>query len=142
MDTSTPDNNPTSAAAAVSSPLSGQGHATVTNESPVKVTSPKLKKVKATTNDGRQAMLTLSSTVTFDSITLQLSRELNVPINRLKIKYGFPPKLLQAPADGKKDAVLPIQHGDRLSVEILPDPDQGMLLESTACFCDSLKIHM
>ena len=79
------------------------------------------RKVKATTNDNRVVMLSLDSTVTYASIAQQL----HVPISRLKIKYGFPPKLLQAPAAGAEDAALPIKHGDRLSVEVEPSADQG-----------------
>jgi len=74
-----------------------------------------------------QLMLTLPLTVTYASITDQLSRELDTPLGRLKIKHGFPPKVLQAPADDVDgdDVIVPIQHGDRLSVEIAPEPGIG-----------------
>ena len=62
-------------------------------------------------------MLTLSATVTFSDLSGQLSKELNTPTERMTIKHGFPPKLLHAPAAGTSD-VLPIQHGERITVDI------------------------
>ena len=75
-------------------------------------------------------MLTLPPRPTFPVLMDKLTTELMVNADRLRVKCGFPPKLLEPKTatagqeEGKgEEEVLPIQHGDRLSVEILPDPN-------------------
>ena len=82
-----------------------------------------------------QLMLTLPPRPSFSVLMDKLTTELMVSAERLRVKCGFPPKLLEpntatAGEEGGKgeEEVLPIQHGDRLSVEILPDPNARKLL--------------
>lgn len=71
-----------------------------------------------------QLMLTLSATVTYAALTQQLSSELDAPVDRMTIKHGFPPKMLQPPAAGASDDALPIQHGDKITVDISSETNQ------------------
>jgi deubiquitinating protein VCIP135 len=52
-----------------------------------------------------------------------IHKELGIAPADQKIRFGFPPRLLQAPQEGKEQEPIPIQHGDRVRVEVLPPPE-------------------
>ncbi|KAG9478871.1 hypothetical protein GDO78_012502 [Eleutherodactylus coqui] len=97
-------------------PSSGPSTPTKTPYSP---TSSKEKKIRITTNDGRQAMLTLKFSTTFSELQEGIAKELDIPPFLQCIRYGFPPKELLPPKDGMENEPVPLQHGDRVTVEIL-----------------------
>ncbi|KAE8598926.1 hypothetical protein XENTR_v10016992 [Xenopus tropicalis] len=102
--------------AARESPPSGPSTPTKTPYSP---TASKEKKIRITTNDGRQAMLTLKSSTTFSELQEGIAKELAIPPHLQSIRYGFPPKELVPPKEGLENEPVPLQHGDRVTVEIL-----------------------
>ncbi|KAJ8413371.1 hypothetical protein AAFF_G00093670 [Aldrovandia affinis] len=80
------------------------------------------KKIRVTTNDGRQAMLTLRADTTFSELQGSIAKEFTVPPAQQCIRYGFPPKELLPPKEGQENEPLPLQHGDRVTVEAVRDP--------------------
>ncbi|KAG8570715.1 hypothetical protein GDO81_011384 [Engystomops pustulosus] len=97
---------------------SSSGPSTPT-KTPYSPTSSKEKKIRITTNDGRQAMLTLKFSTTFSELQEGIAKELDIPPFLQCIRYGFPPKELLPPKDGMENEPVPLQHGDRVTVEIL-----------------------
>ena len=53
-----------------------------------------------------QAMVTLVKDVTYTELQKLIFEAVNVPGERQKIRLGFPPKLLEAPAEGEEEQVL------------------------------------
>ncbi|KAG8441977.1 hypothetical protein GDO86_010959 [Hymenochirus boettgeri] len=98
------------------SPSSGPSTPT---KAPYSPTASKEKKIRITTSDGRQAMLTLKFSTTFSELQEGISKELAIPPYLQSIRYGFPPKELIAPREGMENEPVPLQHGDRVTVEIL-----------------------
>lgn len=88
-------------------------------KSPLSSASNKEKKLRVTTSDGRQAMLTLQANTTFAELQKSIAKEFNVPPSQQCIRHGFPPKELLPPRDGEENEPVALQHGDRVSVEIL-----------------------
>ncbi|XP_048832791.1 deubiquitinating protein VCPIP1 [Brienomyrus brachyistius] len=84
--------------------------------------SSKEKKIRVTTDDGRQATLTLRAETTFSELQRSIAEEFAVPPAQQCIRHGFPPKELLPPKEGQEEEPLPLQHGDRVSVETLKDP--------------------
>ncbi len=70
-------------------------------------------------------MLTLEGDTTYASLQSRLELELGVPPASQRIKYGFPPRELKAPNEGNEEEDLPLQHGDRVTVEVLPEVKKG-----------------
>ena len=70
-----------------------------------------------------QVMLTVVKDVTYSELQLLISEKVDVPPERQKIRHGFPPKVLEPPAEGEEDKPVDIHHGDKLTLEILPDPN-------------------
>nr|XP_019961768.1 PREDICTED: deubiquitinating protein VCIP135 [Paralichthys olivaceus] len=85
--------------------------------------SNKEKKIRVTTSDGRQAMLTLQAQTTFSELQKSIANQFGVPPPQQCIRYGFPPKELVPPKDGEENEPMALQHGDRVSVEILRGPE-------------------
>lgn len=81
--------------------------------------SNKEKKLRVTTSDGRQAMLTLQANTTFPELQKSIAKEFNIPPSQQCIRHGFPPKELFPPKDGEENEPVALQHGDRVSVEIV-----------------------
>ncbi|KAM5157662.1 deubiquitinating protein VCPIP1 [Mantella aurantiaca] len=109
-----------------SSPMkdgSSSGPSTPT-KTPYSPTSSKEKKIRITTNDGRQAMLSLKFSTTFSELQEGIAKELDIPPYLQCIRYGFPPKELLPPKDGFENEPVPLQHGDRVTVEILKAKDK------------------
>ncbi|XP_077979065.1 deubiquitinating protein VCPIP1-like [Glandiceps talaboti] len=94
------------------------------NKTNVQPPKPTGKKIRLSTSDGRQLMMSLETAITYKDLQTKIESELHVPTDRQKIKFGFPPKELKPPEDGKEDEPIPLQHGDKVVVEILPDPNQ------------------
>lgn len=94
---------------------------------PTKSSSPsssnKEKKIRVTTSDGRQAMLTLQAHTTFSELQRSISNQFGLPPAQQCIRYGFPPKELVPPKDSEENEPVALQHGDRVTVEILRGPE-------------------
>ncbi|XP_038246210.1 deubiquitinating protein VCPIP1 isoform X1 [Dermochelys coriacea] len=99
-------------------------------KSPYSPTSTKGKKIRITTNDGRQSMLTLKSTTTFVELQESIAREFNIPPYLQCIRYGFPPKELLPPKEGMENEPVPLQHGDKIIIEIFKGKEEGSLSTS------------
>ncbi|XP_010882134.1 deubiquitinating protein VCIP135 [Esox lucius] len=85
--------------------------------------SSKEKKIRVTTSDGRQAMLTLQAQTTFYELQRSIANEFGVPPAQQCIRHGFPPKELFPPKDGEENEPVALQHGNRVTVEILKGPE-------------------
>ncbi|XP_061456443.1 deubiquitinating protein VCPIP1 isoform X2 [Rhineura floridana] len=94
-------------------------------KTPYSPTSTKEKKIRITTNDGRQAMLTLKSTTTFLELQESIAREFNIPPHLQCIRFGFPPKELLPPKEGQENEPVPLLHGDRVTIEILKGKEES-----------------
>ena len=74
-------------------------------------------------------MLTLPLETTFQQLQEAIEKELGIPPTQQKIRFGFPPRELQPPDVGSESEPVPLQHGDRVTVECLkpaqplPQPD-------------------
>ncbi|XP_046335736.1 deubiquitinating protein VCPIP1-like [Haliotis rufescens] len=81
------------------------------------------KKIRLATSDGRQGMLHLDSDVTFAQLQKLISDVLDIPPQQQRLRLGFPPRELKAGTEP-----VSLQHGDKLSVEILhPVPSTSRL---------------
>jgi len=67
-------------------------------------------------------MLSLSDEVTFSELQSMINSSVNVPPHRQKIRIGFPPKELKPPPESDKDKPIPLQHGEKIVVEVLAEP--------------------
>uniref|UniRef100_A0A3Q3WH10 Deubiquitinating protein VCPIP1 n=1 Tax=Mola mola TaxID=94237 RepID=A0A3Q3WH10_MOLML len=101
---------------------------------PTKSSSPsstnKEKKIRVTTSDGRQAMLTLQAHTTFSELQRSIASQFGVPPAQQCIRYGFPPRELAPPKDGEENEPVALQHGDRVTVEILRGPEDNRTASS------------
>lgn len=97
---------------------------TPTKSSSSPSSSNKEKKIRVTTSDGRQAMLTLQAQTTFSELQRSIANQFGVPPPQQCIRYGFPPKELVPPKDGEENEPVALQHGDRVTVEILRGPEE------------------
>ncbi|XP_028834527.1 deubiquitinating protein VCIP135 [Denticeps clupeoides] len=77
------------------------------------------KKIRVTTSDGRQAMLTLRPLTSYAELQRSIAAEFGVPPQRQYIRYGFPPRELPPPPHGAENEPVALQHGDRVTVEVL-----------------------
>ncbi|XP_035526351.1 deubiquitinating protein VCIP135 [Morone saxatilis] len=102
---------------------SSSAPATPTKSSSSPSSSNKEKKIRVTTSDGRQAMLTLQAHTTFSQLQTSIADQFAVPPPQQCIRYGFPPKELLPPKDGEENEPAALQHGDRVTVEILRGPE-------------------
>lgn len=74
-------------------------------------------------------MLTLVGDVTYSELQKLIYEAVQVPADKQKIRVGFPPKLLEEPADGEEAKVLTLHHGDKIALEVIPEfkhPVQGI----------------
>ena len=111
------------AAAAPPAVSSSSAPATPTKASPSPASN-KDKKIRVTTSDGRQAMLTLPAHTTYHELQRSIAKEFALPTSQQCIRYGFPPKELAPPRSGEEGRAVALQHGDRVIVEILRAPEQ------------------
>ena len=86
-----------------------------------------------------QAMLTLVSDVSFSELQKLIYQAVDVPADRQKIRMGFPPKILEPPGEGEEENIIALQHGDKITLEILPDPSEIQEIVGTA---DAGKKHV
>ena len=70
-------------------------------------------------------MVTLKSSTTFFELQESIAREFNIPPYLQCIRYGFPPKELMPPQAGMEKEPVPLQHGDRITIEILKSKAEG-----------------
>lgn len=68
-------------------------------------------------------MLTLVKDVTYKELQKLIYQAVDVPADKQKIRVGFPPKLLEPPADGKQEEIVHLNHGDKIALEVLPNFD-------------------
>ena len=64
-------------------------------------------------------MLSLEPNITYSGLQLELSRQLEIASDSIRIKCGFPPRELKPPLEGCDDEPLAIQNGDKVTVEIV-----------------------
>ncbi|KAL3842550.1 hypothetical protein ACJMK2_020546 [Sinanodonta woodiana] len=79
----------------------------------------KEKKIRLATSDGRQIQLSLVKDVTYKELQKLIFQAVYVPADQQKIRIGFPPKVLDPPE--VESQIIPLQHGDKVSLEILLD---------------------
>ncbi|KAG7488605.1 hypothetical protein MATL_G00035480 [Megalops atlanticus] len=108
-------------------------------KAPYSPKSSKEKKIRVTTNDGRQAMLTLQAETTFSELQRSIAKEFAVPPAQQCIRYGFPPKELLPPKGGQENEPLPLQHGDRVTVEVVRDPKEKEVPAPAAAALHSVR---
>ncbi|XP_062611900.1 deubiquitinating protein VCPIP1-like [Saccostrea cucullata] len=65
-------------------------------------------------------MLTVEGQVNFKTLQDMIYKAVKVPPERQKIRIGFPPKELKRPSDSDINEPIPLAHGDKISLEILP----------------------
>ncbi|XP_005171450.1 deubiquitinating protein VCPIP1 [Danio rerio] len=79
------------------------------------------KKIRVTTSDGRQAMLTLQPHTTYSDLQNSIIQVFNLSPGQLCIRHGFPPRELPPPPPEDQNRPVALQHGDRISVEVLKE---------------------
>uniref|UniRef100_A0A8C9DD90 ubiquitinyl hydrolase 1 n=1 Tax=Prolemur simus TaxID=1328070 RepID=A0A8C9DD90_PROSS len=65
------------------------------------------------------------SSTTFFELQESIAREFSIPPYLQCIRYGFPPKELIPPQAGMEKEPVPLQHGDRITIEILKSKAEG-----------------
>uniref|UniRef100_A0A8C5W791 ubiquitinyl hydrolase 1 n=1 Tax=Microcebus murinus TaxID=30608 RepID=A0A8C5W791_MICMU len=65
------------------------------------------------------------SSTTFFELQESIAREFNIPPYLQCIRYGFPPKELIPPQAGMEKEPVPLQHGDRITIDILKSKAEG-----------------
>ncbi|XP_068423851.1 deubiquitinating protein VCPIP1 [Clinocottus analis] len=118
-DQKAPGGSPETAASSSSAPATPTKSSTSSSPS----SSNQEKKIRVTTSDGRQAMLTLQARTTFSELQSRIAGQFGVPAARQCIRHGFPPRELPPPRDGEENEPAALQHGDRVTVEILKAPE-------------------
>ncbi|XP_026993689.1 deubiquitinating protein VCPIP1 isoform X1 [Tachysurus fulvidraco] len=85
------------------------------------------KKIRVTTSDGRQATLQLQANNTYAELQEAITQAFNLQPHQQGIRHGFPPRELPPPPPEHQDLPVALQHGDRITVEVLkervPDPE-------------------
>lgn len=81
------------------------------------------KRIRLSSSTGGQHDLTLPLNVTYSQLQEAIEKELGVPPKEQKIRFGFPPRVLHPPEAGKEEEPIPVQHGERVMVEVLPPPE-------------------
>lgn len=66
-------------------------------------------------------MLELPADVTYSALQDIINKAVSVPPERQKIRLGFPPRELKAPAIEDEGSKVPLQHGDKLTLDIVPE---------------------
>ncbi|KAI4893112.1 hypothetical protein NFI96_020638 [Prochilodus magdalenae] len=79
------------------------------------------KKIRVTTSDGRQAMLQLQAHTTYSELQAAIAQALNLQPHLQCIRHGFPPRELPPPPPEQQDLPVTLQHGDRITVEVLKE---------------------
>ena len=66
-------------------------------------------------------MYSLTSAVTFTELQDIVQEKFQIAPDRQKLRYGFPPKELSQPEGEEVNNPLPLHHGDKIMIEILPE---------------------
>lgn len=82
-------------------------------------------RIKLSSSEGKNATLVLDASTTYSQLQTLIESKLHVTPSRQRIKYGFPPKELRAPPSGEEGTALPLRNGDKLMVDVLPDPNRA-----------------
>uniref|UniRef100_UPI00358E74BB deubiquitinating protein VCPIP1 isoform X2 n=1 Tax=Myxine glutinosa TaxID=7769 RepID=UPI00358E74BB len=77
------------------------------------------RKVRVVTADGRQSTLTLAPDTTFAQFRDSIENALGIPPELQRLRHGFPPQELLPPAQNDEGQPLPLEHGERIIVEVL-----------------------
>ena len=88
-----------------------------------------------------QAMLSLVADVTFSELQKLIYQAVDVPADRQRIRVGFPPKTLDPPMEGEEGTIIPLQHGDKVAVEVLPDQKQRVQAGPSQSTGKTLRIY-
>ncbi|CAL1543504.1 unnamed protein product, partial [Lymnaea stagnalis] len=83
------------------------------------LSTPTNKRIRLSTSDGRNITLDLPSECTFLELQSLITDAVDVPSAKQKIRYGFPPRELKPPATPEGDYKVPIQPGDKITLDIL-----------------------
>ncbi|KAL8614225.1 hypothetical protein ACOMHN_026442 [Nucella lapillus] len=79
--------------------------------------TPKEKKIRVVASGGLSETVTLTGDVTFTQLQQVVFNAIQIPAEHQKLRVGFPPKVLSAPGPGEEEKVVPLNHGDKISVE-------------------------
>ena len=63
----------------------------------------------------------LPSDCKFFELQALISSAVQVPPNRQRIRFGFPPRELKPPDDTTQDFKVPVQPGDKIMVDVIAD---------------------
>ncbi|XP_074660293.1 deubiquitinating protein VCPIP1-like [Tubulanus polymorphus] len=105
------------------------------SQPPTKVTpivrDPSEKRIRIQTSDGRQVMLSLDVDLTYSMLQERITKELNIPAENQRVRYGFPPQDLTPPTSDDESKPLALKHGDKILVEIkkVPAPTRSLKME-------------
>ncbi|XP_014677448.1 PREDICTED: deubiquitinating protein VCIP135-like [Priapulus caudatus] len=84
-----------------------------------------VKKIRVSTMDSRQVTLNLTLTTTFAQLQQQIADALGIPRERQLIRCGYPLKELRV-EEGRENEPVALEHGEKLSVTMRPDPSKDM----------------
>ena len=85
-------------------------------------------------------MLSLPGEVTFKQLRDLIAEHVSLSPDRQRLRTGFPPKELKQPENA--DEIIPLLHGDKISVEILPDksiPMETDVSKDSSGHCRDIK---
>ncbi|XP_070199281.1 deubiquitinating protein VCPIP1-like isoform X3 [Littorina saxatilis] len=99
------------------SPLSGSPTAAPKPTSPPSTHKANEKKVRIVSADGHSETVTLTEDLTFSQLQEVVHKATHVRPEHQKLRLGFPPKVMAPPAPGQEDAIVPLNHGDKINVE-------------------------
>lgn len=77
------------------------------------------KKIRVTTSDGRQVTIQLQANNTYAELQKAITQAFNLQPHQQCIRHGFPPRELPPPPPELQDLPVALQHGDRITVEVL-----------------------
>lgn len=103
----------------------------VTPPSTPKVAS-KEKKIRVVVTGGLSATVTLTEDMTYSQLQQVVLDAVHIPAEHQKLRLGFPPKVLPPPQAGEEEKTVPINHGDKISVENTAVEAQAPAQESTS----------
>jgi deubiquitinating protein VCIP135 len=90
------------------------------------------KRLRVSSSDGRTVQMIFPSSVTFQQLDAAIRQQFDIPTGKIRIRYGFPPKELLF--HDTPDVILPLQHGEKLLVEIPEEsrPEKSKEKEKTS----------
>ena len=69
--------------------------------------------------------MTLTEELTYSQLQQVVYKAIQVPPEHQKLRLGFPPKVLAPPAPDEEDAIVTLNHGDKINVENTGQDGQG-----------------